>query len=118
MKKNYEVGELKDRIQVMRGANTKDSEGNRIKEPYAEILRLWANIYFKSSDVVSLTGDLIHSVRTEITIRYRTDILEADRIIDYVHKRTYEQTAPAMVTPNRKWLVLICREVVDPDGEQ
>ena len=118
MKSDYDVGELKDRINILRAANSIDAEGNTIKEPYTSFANLWANIYSKASDVVSQTGEVIHSVRVEITIRYRTGILESDKIIDYVHGRTFEQTAPAIPTANRKWLVLTCREVIDPDGKQ
>lgn len=110
MKSDYDVGELKDRINILRAANDIDDAGNLIKNPYAEYSRTWANIYDKTTITVNVNGELIHVVSTEITVRYRTDILESDQIIDYVHNRVFKQIAPAITTANRKWLVLICQE--------
>lgn len=118
MKNDYDPGELKECVYIQRSANTKDAAANVVLEPYTTFLTTRASIVTKASSIQSSDSELIHSISTEIVIRNRPDLtlLATDRIVDYIHKKTYEQTAPAIVTINKKWLVYTCREVVDPNG--
>lgn len=110
--KDLQAGDLSRRIEILSAANSVDGSGNRVRTPYATRCTVWGNCYDKASDVQSSTGEITRTIATEITIRYRADIAQSDKVIDHIAGRTYMQTAPPMAIKNRKWLVLYCKEVV------
>ena len=114
--KEFQPGDFRDRVTVRKEVNAKDSEGHILKVPYSDRCIVWANIYYKGSNAVNSSNELVHSVITEITIRYRVDILQTDLIVDNVHGRTFEQTAPPIILDNRRFLQMSCREVIQSNG--
>ena len=114
--KKFQPGDFRDRVTIRKKSDARDSEGHMLKVPYSDRCTVWANIYDKGSSAVSSSDELVHSVLTEITIRCRGDILQSDILVDAVHGRTFEQTAPPMIIGIRHYLLLTCREVVSSNG--
>ena len=114
--KEFQPGDFRDRVTIKKETNARDSEGHILKNPYSDRCIVWANIYDKGSNAVNSSDELVHSVITEITIRYRGDILQTDLIVDTVHGRTFEQTASPIILDNRRFLQMSCREVVQSNG--
>ena len=114
--KEFQPGDFRDRVIIRKKINTRDSEGHILKNPYSDRYSVWANIYDKGSNAINSSDELVHSVITEITIRYRTDILESDIIVDTVHGRTFEQIAPSIILGTRQFLQMSCREVIQSNG--
>ena len=114
--KKFQPGNFRDRVAIKKKITARDSEGHVLKNPYEIRCVVWANIYDKSSDAVSASDEIVHSVITEITIRYRADVLQSDLIADDVHGRVFEQTAPPIILENRRFLQMSCREVVRSNG--
>lgn len=114
--KEFQPGDFRNRVTIRQKVNTRDSEGHILKVPYSDRCSVWANIYDKGSNAVNSSDELVHSVITEITIRYRTDILESDIIVDTVHGRTFEQIAPSIILGTRQFLQMSCREVIQSNG--
>jgi head-tail adaptor len=114
--KELQPGNFRDRVTIRKEVNARDSEGHILKVPYSDRCTVWANIYDKGSNAVNSSDELIHSVITEITIRYRNDILQTDLIVDTVHGRTFEQVAPPIILDTRRFLQMSCREVIKSNG--
>lgn len=116
--KIFTASDLRNRITINKAAGITDQVGNTVDEPYSNRCTVWSNLYDKGTDVIDSNGELIHSVRTEITIRDRSDILESDQIIDTTYKRIFKQTSPPLrlIQSTGRWLQLTCQEVTNTHG--
>jgi len=76
------IGGLRHRItieQKARGAS--DGAGGNVSETWSTFKKVWARVEPMSAREIAVADQIVHRVLTKITIRRRTDITTAMRIV-------------------------------------
>jgi phage head-tail adaptor, putative, SPP1 family len=107
------LNDLNKRITIQRAIESRDTEGN-IVETYADMLSCWACVEPYGAKIIYGEAEKISEITYQITMRYRPNILQTDRII-YQGRNFLQNLAPINLNSKNELLRLDCREVVD-DG--
>lgn len=105
--------DLNKRITVQSAIESRDEAGN-IVIIYVDRLKCWACVEPYGAKIIYGEAEKISEITYQITMRYRPNILQSDRII-YQGRTFLQNLAPINLNSNNEFLRLDCREVVD-DG--
>lgn len=109
-------GELNSRITLLREIKVPDGQGGYAAE-YSTRGFVWAKLTAVTAKTKDQYEQLVPEILYRITIRYRSDVVMADRI--QYGKRLFEQISPPINEGEKNaYLRLECREVIsDADND-
>lgn len=111
---NVSIGDLHERIRIIRKAKSRNSRGDIITDAENVLCEVWAKVYPYSSRKTENTVEQMSPRIYRIVVRYRDDIQPGD-IVVWKNRRFEQISAPYDVESRRKWTAMECRELV-PDG--
>lgn len=108
------LGEMRERISILRPQLTYDAEGNTIENGREEIARVWAKVLPTAANSTDAPPEDKNIVTLRVVIRNRADVLPNDLIV-YGGAILTQIAPPYLLDGRREFLVLTCREMV-PNG--
>lgn len=104
------AGALRRRVTLQRPVEAQDGTGQPVVT-WTAVDTVWANVRPLQGREL-FTAQAVHAkLTTEVTIRYRSDVLSTWRVV--VGSQTYELVQdPIDMDDRRKYLLLLCEEAV------
>jgi len=108
------LGEMRDKIGILRPVVTYDNEGNAIEESRELFARVWAKVLPTAANMTDAPPEDKNIVSWRIIIRHMNNLFPNDLIV-YGGAILTQVAPPYLLDGRREFLVLTCREMV-PDG--
>lgn len=101
------IGDLRERVMIQRTTNTRDSVGGIIQS-WATVATVWASVEPMSAGEQFRRQQVQAKADWRVTIRYRNDILPADRI---TWRERVFQVRGLTADERRRFLAISCEEL-------
>ena len=105
------LGEMRERISILRPQLTYDAEGNAIENGREEIARVWAKVLPTAANSTEGVPEDKNLINYRVAIRRRADIFPDDLIM-YGGKILNQIAPPYLLDGQREFMILTCREMV------